>query len=154
MSKWLERVHVDGGEGNTRCANSAGSAISCASEAIGPNGANGMDAVPASVVMGLRRLAGPAPRTVRDEGAWGEVVADARRLADEGWAASALALGWSPLDLWGYSPDRDGLAVWLRGRGLVLLDAATAVVVNGTGRAQFTRDRAGMPGATLLWELR
>jgi hypothetical protein len=112
-----------------------------------------VSALPPSITMGLHRLVGPVPRLVRDDTVWREIVADARRLAADGWAASALALGWSALDLFGHSDRRDGLAVWLRGRTLVLLDELTAVVIDGSGRAQFTRDRGGMPGARLLWEL-
>lgn len=111
-------------------------------------------ALPPSIIMGLHRLTGPVPRVVADPSVWAEIVADAHRLRDEGWAAIAVALGWSALDLWGHGPEHDGLSVWLCSRRVTLLDAASAVVENGPDRrAQFTRDRGGMPGAKLLWEL-
>ena len=109
--------------------------------------------VPASVVMGLRTLR-PASLRGLVTTVWTDIVADARRLESDGWGATALALGWSALDLWGVSDRREGLAVWLAGRPIVLLDADTAVVIGERDRRhQYTRCRQGMPGAKLLWEI-
>jgi hypothetical protein len=62
------------------------------------------------------------------------------------------------LDLWGCSPDiggnpdHDGLAVWLDGRRILLLDERTCIVDAGAGaRAVFTR--RPIDGAVLLWEI-
>ena len=114
--------------------------------------------LPPAVTTGLARLqALPIPRITRPE-VWPEIVADALRLVDEGWAQQALALGWQPFHLWGCSPDRggntdhDGLAVMLAGRRIVLLDERMALIEAGTGAHALFNVRP-MPGAVLLWEL-
>lgn len=79
-------------------------------------------------------------------------------LARDGWASKALALGYSPLHLFGAvtdaagDPYSDGLAVWLGGRKLLAISATTATVEDGDGRAYFTRRE--QVGAKLLWESR
>jgi len=89
--------------------------------------------------------------------AWAEVVADAVQLASDGWATKALALGWSPLDLFGAVTDRDsyadadGLAVWLGGRPVLAICATYASVGDGMGRAYF--NRSTRLGTTLLWDI-
>ena len=113
---------------------------------------------PKPVTDGLQRLRSmPAPRGV-SPAVWAEVVADALSLARDGWAAKAIALGWSPLDLFGVVPDSlgdpadDGLAVWLGGRRLIALCGTYAVVKDdGGGRSYFNRRQA--EGAVLLWRL-
>jgi len=85
-----------------------------------PNVPNVPPMLPASVVAGLALLNGMAAPKLRNARAWPEVVRDAQRLVDKGWAATALALGWTELDLFGAisardgDPDGDGLAVCLR----------------------------------------
>ncbi|MEO6247025.1 MAG: DUF3987 domain-containing protein [Sphingomicrobium sp.] len=84
-------------------------------------------------------------------------VAGAVRLADEGWAAKALALGWDELELFGAVPDADGdpagdgLAVWLNGRELLAMTADYAVAAQPGGWAYFNRRQSS--GAVLLWAL-
>ena len=99
----------------------------------------------------------PAPRLLHPD-RWPLVVSDALSLAHDGWAAKALALGWSPLDLFGAVPDPafdlagDGLAVWLGGRRLIALCGTYAVVnIEGGGQSYFNRRQA--EGAVLLWDL-
>lgn len=112
----------------------------------------------ADVQRGLMFLANaPAPSLASPE-VWPEVVADALRLASEGWAERAASLGWSSLDLFGAmkglgdDPGGDGLAVCLAGRKLLALDAQCAVLADASGnRFFFHRPRA--PGAVLLWAL-
>ncbi len=106
---------------------------------------------------GLNRLATMrTPRLIRPE-TWPAVVADALALARDGWASKALALGWSPLDLFGAVTERDGyddadgLAVWLGGRPVLAICATYASVGDGTGRAYF--NRCNRLGTTLLWEI-
>lgn len=107
----------------------------------------------------LRRLdAMPAPRVV-GRGAWRPIVDDALRIAREGWAASvlalALALGWSEADLFGIGPLDDvefaGLAVWLRGRSIVMVDEARAIVAEGERRAAYHRRRSIGCEPVILW---
>ena len=106
---------------------------------------------------GLQRLRSMSiPRVVRPD-VWSRVVRDAFELVDAGWAAKALALGWSPLDLFGAVTDADGdplsdgLSVWLAGRKLLAVEATLAVVRDGGGH--FFYHRREQVGAKLLWEL-
>jgi hypothetical protein len=114
--------------------------------------------IPSDIVAGLERLKGAAaPRTSNPE-RWPAVVADALRLAADGWAAQALKLGWSPLDLFGAvtdkrgDPNGDGLAVKLCGRPLLALCASFATVSDGTGARTYLY-RGSNAGARLLWQL-
>lgn len=153
MGKWLERAAqlqrgAKGGDNRDVGDNSP----------IVPNVPNVPGSLPSAVKLGLPRLRGmAAPRIARPE-VWPQVVADAARLANDGWAAQALALGWDPLHLWGCSPDpggnvdHEGLAVWLRGRPVLLLDAHSCLVATGPRNHSIFNARP-MPGAMLLWEL-
>lgn len=102
----------------------------------------------------------PPPPKIQGADNWRAVVEDALRLAREGWAAKALALGWSWLDLYGVGPvdsyQFEGLAVWLAGREIVLLDARSAIAADGGRRTLFTRGILGRGRSTtvtpvLLW---
>lgn len=119
--------------------------------------------LPADLVAGLRLLEQlPTPPKLEQQASWRPVVADALRLANEGWAERAMALGWSACDLFGIGPADDwefsGLAVWLAGRAMVTLDGATAVADGGNGLGSiFIRGGMGHgthPAITpvLLWE--
>ncbi len=102
----------------------------------------------------------PAPRDV-DRQAWARVVGDALRLAREGWAGSAITLGWSEIDLFGIGPDDDwqfsGLAVWLNARPIAVLDRRVAIVTEGPVRSCFNRGGwghgfdKGLPDPVPLW---
>lgn len=105
----------------------------------------------------LRVKAMPTPRGA-DRAAWQCAVKDAAKLLDEGWVASALGLGWTPLDLFGGQlkrsgdPYADGLAVWLQGRRVLAITADHAIASDANGgRHFFNRPRA--PGASLMWAL-
>ncbi len=160
----MGRTWRDYGPANQPPDSVANSAISANSSEFGgseaPNGTNGTNgtALPADIRRGLVKLgSAPAPR-LRCPEVWPGVVADALRLANEGWAERALALGWSAFDLFGAvaeidgDPNGDGLAVWLAGRKLLMLDELCAVSCDANGsRYYFHRPRA--PGAVLLWAL-
>jgi hypothetical protein len=85
----------------------------------------------------------PLPNRLQNADNWREVVKDAQRLAREGWASSALALGWTVADLYGIgaqdSWDFEGLAVWLAGRPVVMLDERVCVAGEGASRGVFVR---------------
>jgi hypothetical protein len=103
--------------------------------------------LPPDLVAHLRLLAGlPAPR-LEEPAQWRVAVRDALEIARRGWATSALALGWTSLDLFGVgqrdSWDYSGLAVWLNGRTIVALDARLAVAVDGDTRECFLRGGFG-----------
>lgn len=110
--------------------------------------------IPDEIAAGLKLLASrPAPR-IRQADAWRTAVADSLRLARDGWAHTGLTLGWQPLDLWGCTTDGhfEGLAAWLSGRRLVLIDEGSAIAADGPLRFIFTR-RPAPAGAMLLWSL-
>lgn len=104
----------------------------------------------------LRRLNAATPPRVVGRGAWRPIVDDALRIARDGWAASALALGWSEADLFGIGPYDDlefaGLAVWLRGRTIVVVDEARAIVADGDRRAAYNRRKVIGCVPVMLWQ--
>jgi hypothetical protein len=114
--------------------------------------------IPADAAQGLHRLGAARCPPITRPAVWPEIVADALRLIDEGWATQALALGWLPLHLWGCSPEKggneaqDGLAVVLAGRRIILLDDRSAIIESGAGTRRVFSVRP-MTGAILLWEL-
>lgn len=132
-------------------ANEAGSA---------PNVTNvtNVTALPADVQRGLTFLANaPAPR-VRNPEAWPQAIADALRLASEGWAARAISLGWSPLDLFGAvreyrgNPEADGLAIRLCGRRVLALCSSFATVEDDSGNRAYLY-RPEPASVVPLWKL-
>jgi hypothetical protein len=114
--------------------------------------------LPSDLAASLSRLPRlPCPPGVKPD-SWRAVILDCQRLVDENWAAEALSLGWSVLDLFGAvtdkqgDPNGDGLAVKLGGRPLVALCASFATVRDGpSSRTYLYRGRNA--GARLLWEL-
>lgn len=118
--------------------------------------------VPADVAEGLERLQRtPGARFRGDKAAWARVVDDAHALAIDGWAGKALALGWNVHDVFGIGPrdslDFAGLAVWLEGRSIVVLNADRAMVRDRGGMACFERGgwghgRDASAEPVLLWQ--
>ena len=122
-----------------------------------PKGETHETSLSGGIKAGLARLRSmPTIRTV-NAGACAIVVRDALRVANDGWAGKALALGWTTLDLFGAvtdpagDPYSDGLAVWLGGRKLLAICSTFAIAEDGNGRAYFNRH--DQVGAKLLWEL-
>jgi hypothetical protein len=99
----------------------------------------------------------PCPPGVKPD-SWRAVILDCQRLVDENWAAEALNLGWSALDLFGAVTDKqgdpagDGLAVKLGGRPLVALCAPFSIVRDGPSSRTYLY-RGSNAGTQLLWEL-
>jgi hypothetical protein len=107
---------------------------------------------------GVRTLDAGKPPSGCNGAAWACAVRDAKALLADGWAETALSLGWSALDLFGAVPDPagdpygDGLAVWLSGRKVLALDEMCAVSSDAHGtRFYFHRPRGA--GAVLMWTL-
>lgn len=119
-------------------------------------GADGNWGLAPDLASSLRRLEQmPPPPRVNSREVWGEVVRDAMRLAREGWAATAIGMGWDATDLFATGPNDDGerdcLAIWLAGRKLSLLTGWTARTECG---AMFYREeymRATAPRIEPVW---
>lgn len=118
--------------------------------------------LPADIAEGLERLSHyPAHRFRGDAEAWARVVDDAHALALGRWAGKALALGWDAHDVFGIgkrdSLDFAGLAVWLGGRTIVVLNADRAMVRDRGCMACFERGgwghgRDASEPPVLLWQ--
>ncbi len=120
--------------------------------------------LPDDLAAALRRLeVMPAPRKLQQPANWRGVVADAMVLARDRWAAKAMALGWTVGDLFGVGKRTDwdfqGLAVWLDGRRIIMLDEKQAIVVSNSGDFRAAFVRGGMRHGThptispvLLWD--
>ena len=140
-----------------RCSELADGIARVTKAAKAETGLASLAALARELADGVERLSRMPPPRLLNPSAWPVVVADAHRLLDEGWAAKALALGWSAFDLFGAVTDKDGdpsgdgLAVWLGGRRIALLSARTCTVKDGANRrAEFTR--RDTPRRVLLWE--
>lgn len=120
--------------------------------------------LPNDLAAALRRLETmPPPRKLERSANWQGVVTDAMKIARDRWAAKAMALGWTAGDLFGIGPrddwDFQGLAVWLDGRRIVMLDAERAIVAGDSGNRRSTFERGGMRHGThptitpvMLWD--
>lgn len=120
--------------------------------------------LPDALATALRRLEHmPPPRKLETPANWRGVVNDALTIARDGWAAKAMALGWSAGDLFGIGPrddwDFEGVAVWIDGRRIAVLDEARIIATDARGdrRGVFVRGGAQhgkMPTITpvMLWD--
>ncbi len=100
----------------------------------------------AAIEAGLIKLRGRRPPKLTRPNMWAGVVLDAVQIHSQGWAEKALGLGWSILDLYGIGKDSHdfaGLAVWLEGRKMLMLDADRAVASDHNGRHHFNRGTFG-----------
>jgi hypothetical protein len=92
---------------------------------------------------------------------WRQFIDDCGQFLDEGWAARAVALGWSPLDLFGCDRacpfariDRAGLLWLLNGNRLAALGPDTAAIVAPSGARMTYHRRPRAPDEVMLaWEL-
>ena len=105
--------------------------------------------LPDDVAAALHRLETmPPPRTMERTSNWRGVVADALTLARDRWAAKAMTLGWTAGDLFGIGPrddwDFQGLAVWLEGRRIIMLNDQRAIVAGNPADCRSTFIRGGM----------
>lgn len=119
--------------------------------------------LPDNLAAALRRLETlPPPRKIENAEVWRRVVADALRIARDRWAAKALAMGWTAGDIFGVGPrddwDFQGLAAWLDGMRIVMLDDTQAISTNDAGKNRYFI-RGGMRHGThptvvpvMLWD--
>lgn len=119
--------------------------------------------LPDDLAGALRRLETlPPPRKIENVEIWRRVVADALRIARDRWAVKALAMGWTVGDLFGVGPrddwDFQGLAAWLDGMRIVMLDDVQAISTDNAGKNRYFI-RGGMRHGThptitpvMLWD--
>jgi hypothetical protein len=116
--------------------------------------------VPRAWAEGFARLDRARPPNDVTQRRWLRFVDDCGAFLDSGWPATAQALGWGPLDLFGcdrHRPfariDQQGLLWLLNGRRVVALTADTAIIETpGGGRLVYRRAPSG-PSQVLAWEL-
>lgn len=115
-------------------------------------------ALPADVANGLERLSRMAVPRLRDPERWPGTVSDALKLASDGWAITALRLGWTELEVFGAvtdkhgDPNADGLAVKLDGRRVLAICDRFATVRDADGGRSYI-GRGNTDGAVLMWDL-
>lgn len=129
--------------------------VEVSNEPNGPNGPNRN--VSAALVAGIQRFRSMRSPLGAKRETWDRAVHNSMRLFDTGWAEKALALGWSPLELFGCVPDPDGdpagdgLAVWLQGRPILAICETYAAVEDLGGRSYYNRRQAD--GAVFIWNI-
>jgi len=115
-------------------------------------------ALPQEIVDGLVKLRMmPPPRITKTE-VWPEIVADAVRIVEEGWATQAIDLDWHPLHLFGVEPSADpdtwdySLAVIMEGWPIRTVGAEFITLRKGNACRPF-KNRARPALTKYLWEL-
>jgi len=114
--------------------------------------------LPREVVDGLVKLRMMPPPRITKPDVWPEIVADAVRIADEGWAAQAIDLGWDPLDLFGWEPSANpdpwdySLAVIMEGWPIVDVSADFITLRKGNVSRPF-KNRPRPALTKFLWEM-
>ena len=117
------------------------------------------DQIPRDWAEGFARLVPDRPPGDVPLRRWQRFVDDVGLFLDR-WAAYAVALGWTPADLFGCDRDRPfaridqaGLLWLLDGDRLVMLAEDAATIETQTGVRQTWRRKPGEPGQVLAWEL-
>lgn len=115
-------------------------------------------ALPRELADGLFKLRMmPPPRITKTE-VWPEIVADAVRIAEEGWATQAIDLGWHPLHLFGVESSNDpdtwdySLAVIMEGWAIAAVGAEFITLRKGNACRPF-KNRPRPALTKYLWEL-
>jgi hypothetical protein len=118
------------------------------------------DASPKAWVAGLARLDPACPPRDVPLRRWTRFIQDSREFIDQGWAAQAVGLGWTALDLFGCHRQapfariaQQGLLWLLNGRRLVALTTEFAAIETASG-GRLTYRRAPIEtGQVLAWKL-
>ena len=114
--------------------------------------------LPREVADGLVKLRMMPPSRITKPDVWPEIVANAVRTADEGWAAQAIDLGWGPHHLFGWeasaAPDPwdYSLAVIMEGWPIVDVTADFITLQKGNACRPF-KNRPRPALGKFLWEL-
>lgn len=120
--------------------------------------------LPLELELGLDKL--PTVRAARgvQPSLWRQMVQDALRLRDDGWAKQALAMGWPALHLFGWSGSEYvsdySLVEWLRGRDVrAILRGCSATagaigcfVIEGNDGQRVAFNMRPRPIERMLWE--
>jgi hypothetical protein len=116
-------------------------------------------AIPRSWAEGFARLHPDRPPGDVPLKRWRQFVDDVGRFLDL-WAGTAVALGWSPYELFGCDRERPfaridqaGLLWFLSGDELVVLSEDTAIIERRGGARQTYRRKPIDPGRVLAWEI-
>jgi hypothetical protein len=116
--------------------------------------------VPRSWAEGFARLDRARPPDDVPQRRWLRFVDDCGAFLESSWPATAQALGWGPLDLFGcnrHRPwariDQAGLLWLMAGRRLVALTADSATIETASGGRLTYRRAPNDPGRVLAWSL-
>jgi hypothetical protein len=117
--------------------------------------------LPPEIAQGLADLCSMPPPAGFTTERWEAAVDQAARFADE-WGAKALALGWTPEELFGLHPiaaaarhDVMGLAFALQpGQRMLSLTDDSAVIESASGSRNTFRRQSGKGDAALAWQLK
>lgn len=109
---------------------------------------------------GLARLNPGRPPGDVPPGRWSTFIDDCARFLNGDFAATAVALGWGPLNVFGCDRDRPfaridqaGLCWLIYSARLVTISENTATIQTKTGARQTFRRKPNGPGQVLPWEL-
>jgi len=156
MGKWMDLAIQLEREvaGEVGLDNSDNSDVSTPNVAIVAN-VHASPSLSPDIVAGLDKLRTMRCPRIQRPDLWDEISADALRIATEGWATQAIALGWESLQVFGYQPSDDpddfSLAVELAGRSIVAVDESRFYLRRGDVRSFFDR-RARPLLARYLWD--
>ena len=117
-----------------------------------------MEGLPRTIVDGLARLLIMRPPLITKPDVWPEIVADALKISEAGWATKALEAGWEALHLFGWEPSPDpdtwdySLAVIMEGWPIVDVGPEFITLRKGNASRPF-KNRPRPALRKFLWEL-
>ena len=122
--------------------------------------ANDQD-LPAEMLDGVRAILAAEGARGIPPNRWRQIQHDVGRLVEGGWTRRALALGWTPADLFGcdqrapwYRLDRSGLVLLLGGHEIVEFSSDMAALRSRTGSVlRYRRRPPAAPPVVFLWEI-
>ena len=118
----------------------------------------GVTGLPPEITTGLDRLRSMRCPRITKPAVWPEIVADAVAIAQGGWAAQAIDMGWDALHLFGWEPSADpdtwdySLAVIMEGWPIVDVGPEFITLQRGNATRPF-RNRPRPALTRFLWEM-